>query len=94
MSVYKRQIEYTFRNWGSVHTDNYLMDLENSILEKGRFGHFTQMKKARADDEEWISLIRKYMDTGVYETEEEQDEFIRRYKLWVQAGGGDVWFIE
>lgn len=89
------KLEYTFRNWGDDHTDNYLMDLENFILDKvDSAWDFIQMKKARADNNEWISLIRKYLDKGVYETQEEQDEFVQRYKIWVKNGGGDDWFQE
>lgn len=76
-----------YNEWMSNERDSYLIDLENEILNKYGF-HFTKLKKERINHNEWIDLIKRFMDNGVYE----EKEFIEYYKIWVLNGGGDEWF--
>ena len=68
--------------WISKDENAFLMDFENACL----FGWRKDVPKGRKryEDPEWQEHIKPQLEFS--------DTSWERYKLWVQAGGGDEWF--
>ena len=72
----------------STHQNAFMMDFENSCLETYSriFPHFPK-GNLRHEDPEWAKFMKSEISKSSELTWEE-------YKMWVEDGGGDEWFIE
>jgi hypothetical protein len=67
--------------------DNFLMDLENELLESFDEGSVLPRGRQRLYDNEWVEHVRE----GI---EGHSDVTWEQYVAWVRGDGGDEWFQE
>ena len=76
-------------------SDNYFMDLENSILasiDRSIGNKAIASKSKRIEIPEWMEAVESNIDYSPYANNKQQR--LDLYKIWVQAGHGDDWFVE
>jgi hypothetical protein len=76
-------------------SDNYFMDLENGILssiDRSIGNKAIAAKSKRIEIPEWMEAVESNIDYSHYANNKQQR--IELYKLWVQAGHGDDWFVD
>jgi len=72
----------------SASKDNYFMDVENEVLHKWDNQLYPMSEylvgTKRLTCEPWIDLIKRHLEDG----------YCDLYKIWVEQGGGDEWFVD
>lgn len=76
-------------------SDSYFRDLESSILQSidSSIGNrVIAAKSKRIEIQEWITAIESNIDYSTWLNNKQKR--LDLYKIWVQSGHGDAWFVD